>query len=201
MTERQFNYTANDRNVLGPVSADWLWERVNSGELTSEIQVCEVGTEHWLQFTMLPDSVFSVRVLALSSRQTNNLAEAEQLQLQAQQRLIECQSYIEVYGSRTAEIEQAARNGLEFIDAALQLVPNNPKYLNTKALLLADGLGQKQAGMTLLQLAATTAPNDIQIQQNIRALTNRSEGCLVVLGFGGALFFATGYTLYHLCVA
>lgn len=200
MSTRQFYYTSDGSNVQGPVTADWLWECVNSGQLAPTVSVCEAGTEDWFPFTSLPDSVFSVRLLTRASQQRQNAAEAEQLHWQAQQRLIECQSHIEVYGYRTAEIEQAARDGLEFIEAALKLEPNNPIYLNTKGLLLSDGLGQKDTGMAFLNMAAERAPKDIQIQQNIRNLSQRSEGCLVILILGSGSLAATGYALIRACL-
>jgi hypothetical protein len=70
-------------------------------------------------------------------------ARAEQLDLQAGQRYIKINAHIKVYGSRNAETEQLARNGIEFIEAALKLVPESPNYLNTYGLLVADGLGDK----------------------------------------------------------
>lgn len=169
---RQFYYTADGANILGPVSGDWLWENVDSGSLSSGIQVCESGTEDWILFTALPESVFSVRLLAQISKKSQKLAEAEQLHYQATSRLIDCQSYISVYGSRTEDTERTARNGLEFIEEALRMVPDYPKYLNTKALLYADGLGNIQVAISLLKQAAAAAPNDIQIRQNLRQITS-----------------------------
>jgi len=97
-------------------------------------------------------------------------AKAEQLHLQAGQRYIKINAHIKVYGSRNAETEQLARNGIEFIEAALKLVPDSPSYLNTYGLLVADGLGDKKLGLDILQRAAQLAPDDIQIRQNIRDL-------------------------------
>lgn len=119
-------------------------------------------------------------------------ARAEQLHLQAEFRYIKIQSHIKVYGSRNAEMEQEARNGIEFIEAALKLVPNSAKYLNTYALLLADGLGEKKLALEILERAAKLAPDDIQLQQNIRSLKTPSQGCLVVC-FGGLLGLTIGY--------
>jgi hypothetical protein len=133
-------------------------------------------------------------------------AKAEQLNTQADVRLIKIQAHIKVYGSREqwltrnrsydAQIEQDARNGIEFIEAALKLFPNDPKYLHTYALLLVDGLGQKKVGLEVLERAAQFAPDDIQIKQNIRSLQRLvqtpSQGCLV-LCFGGILALTVGY--------
>lgn len=200
MSARRFYYTTDGSDVNGPVTSDWLWENVNSLQLDPAISVCEDGTEDWLPFTSLPDSVFSARILTQSSKQTQNTIEAEQLHLQAQHRLIECQSHMEVYGHRTDKVTQSAQDGIEFIDAALKLAPNNPIYLNTKGLLLSDGLGQKDLGMSFLNMAADRAPKNIQIQQNIRNLTQRSEGCLVVLGIGASLFGGVCYEVFRVCI-
>ena len=96
------------------------------------------------------------------------VAKAHQLHLQAQQRYIKINAHIKVYGTRNAETEQLARNGVEFVEAALKLIPDSPAFLNTYALLVADGLGDTKLGLEILQRAAQLAPDDIQIQQNIR---------------------------------
>ncbi len=97
-------------------------------------------------------------------------ARAEELNLQAEFRYIKIQSHIKVYGYRNAQMEQEARNGIEFVEAALKLIPNSPKYLNTYALLLADGLGQTKLALEIFERATQLAPEDIQLRQNIRAL-------------------------------
>ena len=97
-------------------------------------------------------------------------AKANQLNLQAGQRYIKINAHINVYRSRNAEIEQLARNGIEFIEAALKLFPNDANYLNTYALLLADGLGQKQLALEVFERATQLDPDNIQIRQNIRAV-------------------------------
>lgn len=133
-------------------------------------------------------------------------AKAEQLNMQADLRLIKIQAHIKVYGSREqwltrerafdSQIEQDARNGIEFIEAALKLFPNDPQYLHTYALLLVDGLGQKKVGLEVLERAAQFAPDDIQLKQNIRSLQTflqkPSQGCLVVC-FSGILTLTCGY--------
>jgi hypothetical protein len=96
------------------------------------------------------------------------IAKAQQLHLAAQQRYIKINAHIKVYGTRNAETEQLARNGIEFVEAALKIVPDSPAYLNTYALLVTDGLGDTKLGLEILQKAAKLAPDDIQIQQNIR---------------------------------
>jgi tetratricopeptide (TPR) repeat protein len=98
-------------------------------------------------------------------------ARAEQLNLQAGQRYVKINAHIKVYRSRNAETEQFARNGIEFIEAALKLFPNDPNYLNTYALLLADGLGQRELALEVFERATQLDPENIQIRQNIRDLT------------------------------
>jgi tetratricopeptide (TPR) repeat protein len=125
-------------------------------------------------------------------------AKAEQLNLQAEFRYIKIQSHIKVYGSRDAEMEQEARNGIEFVEAALKLVPDSAKYLNTYALLLADGLGQKKLALEILARAAQLAPDDIQLKQNIRGLQAPSQGCLVVC-FVGVVALTFGCVFARIC--
>lgn len=128
-----------------------------------------------------------------------NHAKAEQLNTQAELRCIKIQAHIKVYGTRNAEIEQVARNGIEFAEAALKLFPDSPKYLNTYGLLLADGLGQKKVALEILERAAQLAPDDIQLRQNIRSLQApepvASQGCIVICF--AALSF--GYSLVRVC--
>jgi tetratricopeptide (TPR) repeat protein len=93
---------------------------------------------------------------------------ADQLNRQAGQRYIKINAHIKVYGSRNTETEQLARNGIEFIEAALKLFPSDPNYLNTYALLLADGLGHKELALEALERATQIDPDNIQIRQNIR---------------------------------
>jgi hypothetical protein len=144
--------------------------------------------------------------------EANARAKAEQLNTQADLRLIKIQAHIKVYGSREqcltrnrsydAQIEQDARNGIEFIEAALKLFPNDPKYLHTYALLLVDGLGQKKVGLEVFERAAQFAPDDIQIKQNIRSLQtliqNPSQGCVVVCS-AGILAVTFGYVFTRVC--
>jgi hypothetical protein len=98
----------------------------------------------------------------------DDIVKAQQLHLAAQQRYIKINAHIKVYGTRNAETKQLARNGIEFVEAALKIVPDSPAYLNTYALLVTDGLGDTKLGLDILQKAAQLAPDDIQIQQNIR---------------------------------
>jgi ribosomal protein S27E len=194
-TKSLFYYTTDGSTVSGPVVADQLWEYVDEGQLKSDVLVCMADTESWILFSNLPDSVFSAHIIKAANQQNNNLMEAEQLFIEAQTRLIECQADIQAYGEFTPESKQVARDGLEFIEAALELVPNNPNYLNMKALLLTDGLGQTQEGLKILQKAALNSPSDIQIKQNLREVTQQSENALpslFVILLCGLLFIVGG---------
>jgi len=125
----------------------------------------------------------------------DNRAQAEQLNLQAGFRYNKIRAHLKVYGSRNAEVEQLARYGIEFIEAALKLFPDDPNYLNTYALLVADGLGQKKLGLEILEKAARLAPNNIQISQNIRDLNASAQAGCLVLCFAG---LASGYAFARL---
>lgn len=117
---------------------------------------------------VVPPSILSgdsIENVPAQPRSIADLGKAEQLHLQATFRLHECQAHYKVYGSR---LGKPANDGLEFVEAALRLFPDNPKYLNTKALLLADGLGEMNGGMEILRQALRIAPDDIQIRQNLR---------------------------------
>ncbi len=128
----------------------------------------------------------------------NHRPEAEQRHLEAIYRLKKLQALLIVYhGVRNAEIQQLGRDGIEFVDAALQPFPDHVQYLNTKALLLAEGLGDKKSALVLMSRAADLAPTDILIRQNLRSLSTTPKGCLGIgllgfllpLGYGAARFF------------
>ena len=101
---------------------------------------------------------------------TETRTRANQLNLRAGQRYTRINAHIKVYGSHNDETEQLARNGIEFIEAALKLFPNDPNYLNTYALLLADGLGNRELALEVFERATQLDPDNIQIRQNIRDL-------------------------------
>ena len=69
-----------------------------------------------------------------------------------------------------AELTEQTGDGLEYINAALKVSPDNPTFLNTKALLIALGLGQVSEGIRFLRKAQEKAPDDITVKQNIRKL-------------------------------
>jgi len=117
------------------------------------------------------------------------LSEAENYHLQATFVLNEVQANIQVSGSNSALSGARPANvdlGLQYIDRSLELFPDNPVYLNTKALLLVDGRGDKEGAKELLEKAAALAPRDINIQNNLNAVS--SGGCFVATAAFGTPF-------------
>jgi tetratricopeptide (TPR) repeat protein len=187
--------------VQGPVSSDWLWAEVHEGRITANAVVCESRGDTWRPFRSLTDDLFSTQVVAKASESRRNSGEAEQLHLKATFLLIKCQAHIQVYKSRSQDIIEKAQNGIEFVDEAIRLMPNNANYINTKALLLSDGLGQRDQALSLLNRAAEIAPNDIQIKQNLRTLSKQADGCLgvIILGLIGTI--SAGASVVHYLLA
>jgi hypothetical protein len=183
-----------DTSAHEPVEADWLWREVNEGRITKNVLVCETRNGLWTPYTALTNDFFSDEIVSEAASASANLLEAEQLHLQATFRLHKCQAHLSVYHSRSAETIQQAKNGIEFVDAALKLFPRNQNYLNTKALLFSNGLGQTAQGLELLKQAGEIAPNDIQIKQNFRTLSEQSKGCFGVIFIG---FVTAGIYIFY----
>ena len=74
----------------------------------------------------------------------NKIARAEHNHLQATFCLADCQTHLGVYHKHLTD---KANDGIELVDAALKDCPDSSEYLNTKALLLSDGLGQHKAAL------------------------------------------------------
>jgi tetratricopeptide (TPR) repeat protein len=185
LAKQLFYMLPGDETIHGPEPADKLWVEVNEGRLTPNMVVSESGRDGWLLFTALTDDAFSPQVISRAAQLNANLAQAEQLYLKATFILNEIQAHISVYHGRNGEVEAKARYALEFVEEALRLMPRRANYLNTKAILLAEGLGRQEEGMAVLREAAEIAPDDVQIQQNLRNLVPSTSGCgtLFVLMF------------------
>ncbi len=84
---------------------------------------------------------------------------------------------------RPANVELA----LQYIDRSLELCPDNPIYLNTKALLLLDGKGNKEAAAVLLEKAHALSPRDITIQNNLN-VAKSTGGCFIATAAFGTPF-------------
>jgi tetratricopeptide (TPR) repeat protein len=116
------------------------------------------------------------------------VAEAEQYHLQATFVLHNLQANVQVYGSNSmlsganpADIDL----GLEYINRSLELFPENPLYLNTKALLVGEGKGDRDQAKALLERAAKAAPRDINIQNNLKAMSS-GGGCFIATAAYGS---------------
>lgn len=122
-------------------------------------------------------------------KQIENLGEAEQYHLQAQFILSELQANKKFYGSNSALTGATPANvdlALQYIDRSLELFPDNPVYLNLKALLLWEGKGAKETAATLFEKAAALNPRDINIQNNLNAI--KSSGCFIATAAFGTPF-------------
>jgi len=123
-------------------------------------------------------------------KQIGNKGEAEQYHLQAQFIMAEVQANIKVYGSNSSWKIQRPPNvdlALQYIDRSLELCPDNPIYLNTKAILLLDGKGDKASAAILLEKAHALTPRDINIQNNLN-VAKSSGGCFIATAaFGSPL--------------
>ncbi len=180
-TEWHYN-TGGERH--GPVSVMQLKQLARNGELQPSDLLWKKGLADWV-----PAS----KVKGLVPEQTeppplpdtlvdhNLLARAENNHLQAIFCLNECQAHLQVYGTHLVD---KANDGLEFVDAAVQDFPNSSSYLNTKALLLSDGLGRHQETLAVLRKAFELEPDSILIKQNINKIEQLLKGCLSVVLVG-----------------
>jgi len=120
----------------------------------------------------------------------NNTSEAEQYRLQAEFILHELRANLQVYGSNSAMTGASPANvdlALQYIDRSLELFPNNPVYLNLKALLLMEGKGMREQAVALLEKAAELSPRDINIQNNLAASKTSSACFVATAAFGSPL--------------
>lgn len=57
--KKHFHYCLDGTNVLGPISGDELLKEVTESRIPGSVQVCEVGSDQWLEFSTLPNSAFT----------------------------------------------------------------------------------------------------------------------------------------------
>ena len=118
------------------------------------------------------------------------LAEAEQYKLQSEFILHQLQANVQVYGTNSAWSGAQSADldlALKYINRSLEYIPDNPAYLNLKALLLIEGGIDPAEGIRLLERAAELAPRDITIQNNLEKLkAAQSSGCFIATAAFGS---------------
>jgi tetratricopeptide (TPR) repeat protein len=203
-------YYSKGKERFGPLALTELKKLVENNELSPTDLVWEKERDEWLKAGEV-EELFPKRKATeppplpttVSEEQPSNalqneispemFASAERNSLQATFKLNECQAHHSVYGTFKSEV---ARDGLEFINAALKLNPNASNFWNTKGLLYIDGLGNKQEGLIFLRKALELEPDSIVIKQNIRKveeMQNKSGmGCAMI----PPLFLLCGIILY-----
>ena len=167
----------------GPVPFSELKQLIEAGELAPSDLVWKAGLPKWVKANSIkvlsPADDWSLTPPPLPAKAieeepaapsegflTPELhAKAEHNHLQATFKLNECKAHLEVYGNRLA---QAARDGLEFVEAALRINPRASAYWNTKGVLLTSGLGEHQRALDCFRRALELEPDSIVIKQNIR---------------------------------
>jgi len=203
----EWHYSCEGK-TYGPVSLSELKKLAEAGELAPSDFVWKEGLPEWVEASSIKGLIpskdrssgrcppplpgesvgeepasFSQGFLTPELR-----AKAEHNYLQAQFKLNECQANLAVYGNRLVSV---AEDGLEFIDAALQINPKSSACWNTKGNLLTSGLGEHQKALDCFKRALELEPDSIVIKQNIRNVEQyqeQSRGCLgmfVILAASG----------------
>lgn len=111
---------------------------------------------------------------------TNPDAKAEALtyQTKASMILAEIQANHQICGTAGGYEGNAPPNvdlALQYVDRCLELFPDNAIYLNLKALLLWEGMGDRSSALPLVTKAALLSPRDIDIQNNLRVIRDSPD--------------------------
>jgi hypothetical protein len=118
------------------------------------------------------------------------LNEAEHYKLEATFILNALQANLQVYNSNSAWSGAQPADvvlALRYIDRSLEHFPDNPAYLNLKALLLIEGGVDRTKGMQLLERAAELSPRDITILNNLEKLkAAEASACFIATAAYGS---------------
>ena len=117
-------------------------------------------------------------------------SEAEDYHLQARFILNELQANLQVYGSNSPSTGATPANvdlALQYIDRSLEYFPDNPVYLNLKALLQMEGKKMNKEAAELLEKAAKLSPHDINIQNNLQSAKTAPSCFIATAAYGSPL--------------
>lgn len=132
----------------------------------------------------------NLAVLSTESYKAEQVANIEANFLEANFIFNELSANLKVFGSNSSLAGANPANidlGLQHINRCLEVEPNNPKYLNLKGLLLAQGKKELQEGLKFIEKAAELDPNNINIQHNLKTLKD-PNGCFIATAAYGTPF-------------
>lgn len=184
-------YYIRESKPCGPLSLSELKELVDSGKVTASDLVWWGEITEWVKASLIESLFPRIDTSSLPSLPFIELmedgsvdadqelpaelrAKAEHNSLQATFKLHKCQAYSNTFGS-SRELKNTAEDGLEFINAALELDQQSSRYWNVKGLLLADGLSEYEQALTCFRRALELEPDSIVITQNIRNIEQRKN--------------------------
>ena len=208
-------YYSREGKQCGPIAESDLKLLIETGEVSPLDYVWKEGLPEWVKATSIDDYLSAERgphnppqlpteTGDGESGDSEELTKANHSHLQATFKLNECQAHLKVYGER---LNTTAQDGLEFIEEALRIDPESSAYLNTKGLLLSDGLAEHQKALDCLNRALELGPDSIVIKQNVRNIKqleqskHQSKGCLGLFLVLAASGFGVCAALSILCVS
>lgn len=162
------------------------------GQFGKALELCEEGLKLDPHNEKLQEMEAQCEISMLDTSKTlddefSKLNEAEMSHLQATYILNELQANIQVYGSNSplsGATPADVRIGIRYIDRAIEIQPDNPTYLNTKALLLSESGEDKAQAIKLFERAHELNPRDITIEENLKGA--KSNGCFVATAAHGS---------------